>query len=59
MAADVMNLFVIIAVGVILANMVSNKNASGTTALFCNMGNLWKISVNGMLGNQTTLSKCS
>lgn len=48
------NLFVIAAVGVILADMVSN--VGGTNAIFCNLGNFWKISVNGMLGNQTTTS---
>lgn len=48
MAGHVMNLFVIMAVGVILADMVAN--GSGTAALFNGTANLWKIGVNGMLG---------
>lgn len=44
----IVNLFVIIAVGVILADMIAN--ASGTNALFGGMSNMWKIGVNGMLG---------
>lgn len=48
MVGHVMNLFVIIAAGVIIADLVAN--ASGTKALFDGTGNLWKIGVNGMLG---------
>lgn len=48
MAGHVVNLFVIMAVGVILADMI--KNSSGTTSLFNGMSNMWKIGVNGMLG---------
>lgn len=48
MAGHVMNLFVIMAVGVILADLVANS--TGTKALFDGTGNLWKIGVNGMLG---------
>lgn len=48
MAGQVVNLFVIMAVGVILADMIMNAN--GTNALFGGMANLWKIGVNGMLG---------
>jgi len=48
MAGQVINLFVIMAVGVILADMIMNAN--GTNALFGGMANLWKIGVNGMLG---------
>lgn len=48
MAGHVLNLFVLIAIGVILADLVAN--ASGTSALFNGMGNLWKVGVNGMLG---------
>lgn len=49
MAGHVVNLFVIMAVGVILADMIAH--ASGTNALFGGMASLWKIGVNGMLGN--------
>lgn len=51
MAGHVVNLFVIIAIGVILADMIAN--ASGTNALFGGMSNLWKIGVNGMLGKSS------
>jgi hypothetical protein len=48
MAGHVISLFVIMAAGVILADMVAN--APGTKALFDGLGGLWKIGVNGMLG---------
>lgn len=48
MVGHVMNLAVIIAVGVILADLVAN--VGGTNALFSGTANLWKIGVNGMLG---------
>lgn len=48
MAGQVMNLFVIMAIGVILADLVANAN--GTNALFGGTASLWKIGVNGMLG---------
>lgn len=48
MAGQVMNLFVIVAFGVMLADMVAN--ASGTKAFFDGIANVWKIGVNGMLG---------
>jgi hypothetical protein len=47
----VLNLAVIVAGGVMLADLV--KNVAGTTALFNGIGNLWKISVNGMLGQSS------
>jgi hypothetical protein len=45
---NVMNLFVLVAMGVMLADLVANVN--GTNALFGGLSNLWKIGVNGMLG---------
>lgn len=45
----VLNLAVIVAGGVMLADLV--VHSQGTTALFNGIGNLWKISVNGMLGS--------
>lgn len=48
MAGQVMNLFVLMAIGVIIADMIAN--AKGTNALFGGVANLWKIGVNGMLG---------
>jgi len=51
MVGHVINILVIIAVGVIIADMVAN--AAGTTALFNGMGGIWKTGVNGMLGKTT------
>lgn len=48
MGAKVVNLFVIIAAGVMLADMIANPD--GTKAVFDGFGGLWKTSVNGMLG---------
>lgn len=48
MAGQVMNLFVIMAGGVILADLVANS--TGTKTLFDGLANMWKIGVNGMLG---------
>lgn len=48
MAGHVMNLFVLIAVGVIIADLV--KNASGTQTLLSGMAGMWTVGVNGMLG---------
>ena len=48
MGSRVINLFVIVAGGVMLADMVAN--AKGTKAFFDGIGGLWKVSVNGMLG---------
>jgi len=48
MGGHIVNLAVIIAIGVIIADMVANAN--GTAALFNGMGGIWKIGVNGMLG---------
>lgn len=44
----VINLAVFVAGGVMLANAIANP--AGTNAIFNGIGNLWKISVNGMLG---------
>lgn len=51
MGAKIINLFVIIAAGVMLADMIANP--SGTNSLFNGLGNIWHISVNGMLGKPT------
>jgi hypothetical protein len=48
MGAKLVNLFVIIAAGVMLADLVANPK--GTAALFNGFGSIWKTSVNGMLG---------
>lgn len=48
MGAKVINLFVIIAAGVMLADMIANPE--GTKTLFNGLSNLWSTSVNGMLG---------
>lgn len=51
MGAKIINLFVIVAGGVMLAEMISNPK--GTAALFNGLGGLWKTSVNGMLGKSS------
>ena len=48
MGAKIVNLFVIIVAGVILANMIANPD--GTKAFFNGIGTIWKDSVNGLLG---------
>jgi hypothetical protein len=48
MGQKIINIFVIVAFGVMLADLVGNSN--GTTALFNGLGGLWSTSVNGMLG---------
>jgi hypothetical protein len=45
----VLNLAVIVAGGVMLADVLAN--VAGTNALFSGLGGLWKTSVNGMLGH--------
>lgn len=52
MGGQVINLFVIMAAGVIIADMVAH--AGGTMTLFNGVANLWAIGVNGMLGNKVT-----
>lgn len=48
MGAKVINLFVIVAVGTMLADMIANP--SGTKAFFDGIGAVWQTSINGMLG---------
>ena len=52
MAGNVMNLLVLAAGGIILADLV--KNASGTSSLLQGIIRMWQISVNGMLGQTTS-----
>ena len=47
----VINLFVIVAVGVILADLVVPSHVQGTNALISGVSSMWSSSVNGMLGN--------
>lgn len=48
----VLNLAVIIAGGVMLANVIANPE--GTSTLFKGVGGLWQMSINGMLGKPST-----
>lgn len=48
---SLMNLFVLIVIGVILADMI--KNAAGTNALLGTTAGIWQTGVNGMLGQTT------
>jgi hypothetical protein len=50
--SSVVNLLVIAAFGVIIADLVAH--AAGTKALFGGVADIWTTSVNGMLGNTTT-----
>lgn len=54
MAGHVMNLFVIMAVGVIIADLVIHQ--PGTKTLFSGLGNLWSVGVNGMLGTAPSVT---
>lgn len=51
MGGQVINLLVIVAVGVIIAELVTKS--TGTANLFGGLANIWAIGVNGMLGNAT------
>lgn len=51
MFRGILSLAAVIAGGVMLADLVANKD--GTTALFNGVGSLWKTSVNGMLGKSS------
>lgn len=53
---SVINLVVIIAVGVIIADLVTPGHIPGTTAVLKGSSNLWTIGVNGLLGTPTTRS---
>jgi hypothetical protein len=55
--ANILNLFVIMAVGVILADLVAH--AGGTSTLFCGVSSLWGIGVAGMMGNPPPAYNCS
>ena len=48
MGQKIVNLFVIMAIGIMVADLVANAN--GTSALFNGLGGIWKTGVNGMLG---------
>lgn len=45
---SVVSILVLIVVGAMLADLVSN--AQGTKALFDGVGGIWKIGINGVLG---------
>lgn len=48
----ILNLAVVIVGGVMLADLVANKD--GTQALFNGISGLWQTSINGLLGKQST-----
>jgi hypothetical protein len=52
MGYQLINLGALIVIGVILANMIAH--ASGTTAFFNGIGNLWGKSINGLLGKTSS-----
>lgn len=45
-------------VGVIIANMIAKQNVKGTTALFCQLGNMWGITTSALLGSQYKPKPC-
>ena len=54
--ANILNLFVIMAVGVIIADLVAN--GPGTNTLLCGIASLWGIGVAGMMGNPPPTYNC-
>lgn len=48
----ILNLAVVIAGGVMLADLVANSE--GTKSLFNGVGSLWQMSINGLLGKAST-----
>jgi hypothetical protein len=48
----ILNLAVVIVGGVMLADLVANKD--GTSALFSGVGSLWQMSINGLLGKSSS-----
>jgi len=48
----------LMAVGVILANLVSNANVGGVCTLFCHITNIWGTAINGMLAQPYTNADC-
>lgn len=48
----ILNLAVVVAGGVMLADMIANSN--GTKTLFDGIGHLWSMSINGLLGKAST-----
>lgn len=48
----ILNLAVVVVGGVMLADLVANKE--GTKNLFNGVGDLWKTSINGLLGKAST-----
>ena len=51
--SGVVNLLVIVAIGVIIANLVAPGNIAGTNAILGGVANIWSTSVRGMLGHPT------
>ena len=47
----VLNLFVLMIIGAMLANAIANPG--GTTALFNGLGGIWKTGINGVLGKSS------
>lgn len=58
MGSEIVNLLVLMAVGVIIADMIAGSNVTGTKTLFCNLGNIWQIGISGMLGQQAKTTQC-
>lgn len=50
MSGEVINLFIIMAGGVILATLIAGGSTGGTKALFDGITSFWNTGVKGMLG---------
>ena len=51
MGARIVNIFVLVAIGAMLANAIAHP--SGTKAIFDGIGSIWKTSINGILGKSS------
>ena len=54
---EVINLLVLIAVGVIIADMLVPTHFEGTKAIFNGFGSMWQTGVNALLGQPTKATK--
>ena len=51
MGARIVNIFVLVAIGAMLANAIAKP--AGTKAIFDGIGGIWKTSINGILGKSS------
>lgn len=51
MGVRIVNIFVLVAIGAMLANAIAHPK--GTKAIFDGIGSIWKTSINGILGKSS------